>query len=135
MGVGGVVTFSEELVYPPYWKNNLLAIPFNRSLVLGSLEVRGINIPCHFLIGSIERIFRALPNRKVVFYWKTDGRAIWGALRNCFGEPQQILPRQDVLLIRCHGVVKFQVPDQPILTILAVMYCYFIVMMETCFDW
>ena len=68
-----ILVFSENIMYPPYWRNKLLAIPFNRSLVLGPHEVRGINIPCRFSTGSIERILGALPNRKVVFFWKTDG--------------------------------------------------------------
>ena len=40
VGRGGkVVAFCKNLIYPPYWKNNLLAIPFNRSLVLGPLRL------------------------------------------------------------------------------------------------
>ena len=58
-----------------------------------------------------------MPNRKVVFFWKTDGRVIWGALRNCSSEPQQVLPRQDLILVRCQGVGGFQVPDRPAMRI------------------
>ena len=47
-GAGGVVRFSESLMYPPYWRNRLLAISFNRSLVLGPYEIRGINIQGSF---------------------------------------------------------------------------------------
>ena len=83
-----MVSFREEVMYPPYWKNKCLAIPFNRSIVLGPYEVRGVNLPCVFPVGCIQSILGALPNRKVVFFWKTNGRDIWGSLRNCSNEPQ-----------------------------------------------
>ena len=56
-GKGGVVSFREEVMYPPYWKNKCLAIPFNRSIVLGPYEVRGFNLPCVFLVETIRECF------------------------------------------------------------------------------
>ena len=103
-------------MYPPYWKNNWLAIPFNRSLVLGPYEIRGINIPCRFPEGSLLQILGALPNRKVVFFWKTNGCTIWGALKNCSAEPQQVLPRHDLILVNTR-MRSFKVPDSATMVI------------------
>ena len=95
----------------------MLAIPFNRSLVLGPHEIRGINIPCMFLEGGIQQILGALVNRKVVFLWKTNGRNIWGALKNYSAKPQQILPWHALVLVNT-GAGFFKVLDNPIMGIL-----------------
>ena len=83
-GREGILVFSENIMYPPYWRNKLLAIPFNRSLVLGPHEVRGINIPCRFPEGSLLQILGALPNRKVVFFLENQWVYYMGGFEELF---------------------------------------------------
>ena len=111
-----MLKFSEVLMYPPYWRNGLLAIPFNRSVVLGPHEIKGVNLQGSFLEGEIHQILGALPNRKVVFLWKTNGKNIWRALKNYSKEPQHILPWHDLILVKTR-VGFFQVPNKPIMQI------------------
>ena len=60
---GGVLDLAERPLYPPYWKNGLLFLPLNRSVVLGPYATRGINVPCKFPVGTLHECFVALPNR------------------------------------------------------------------------
>jgi len=93
-----------------------LFLPLNRSVVLGPHETRGINLPCKFPIGSLREYFVTLPNRQVTFLVKTDGVRIWGALKNFSAEPQQLMPRYDLLACRT-SVQWFRVPDKGVLLI------------------
>ena len=103
-------------MYPPYWKNGLLFLPLNRSIVLGPHETRGINLPCKFPVNSLHHCFVTLPNRHVTFIFKTDGVRIWGALKNFSAEPQQLMPRHD--LLACHTSVQWvRIPDQGVVLI------------------
>ena len=72
-GKKGVLEFTEVPIYPPYYKNGLLMLPLNRSLVLALEEVRGVNLPIKFPIGTLQGVFGVLPNRRVMFLGKTDG--------------------------------------------------------------
>ena len=110
---GSFLQFTEVPHYPPYFKNGLLFLPLNRSIVLGPYETRGINLPCRFPAGSLHQCFVTLPNRHVTFIMKTDGVRIWGALKNFSADPQQLMPRND--LFACYTSVRwFQVPDHAI---------------------
>ena len=97
--------FLEVPIYPPYFKNGLLMLPLNRSSVLGPVEIRGINLPVKFPIGTLHGFFGVIPNRKVMFLGKSDGRRFWGALKNFSREPQQILPKNDI--VACKTRVKW----------------------------
>ena len=105
VGEGGVLEFSEVPIYPPYYKNGLLMLPLNRSIVLGPGEIKGINLPLKFRIGSLQGFFGVIPNRKVVFLGKTNGCRYWGALKNYSKEPQQLLPWND--LVACWTQIKW----------------------------
>ena len=85
-------------------------------MVLGPYETRGINLTCRFPAGSLRECFITLPNRQVDFILKTDGVRIWGALRNLSAEPQQLMPRFDLLACRA-AVQWFRVPDKGVLSI------------------
>ena len=61
-GQGGVLRFGEVPIYPPYKKNGLVFLPFNRSVVLAPWEVRGVNLDVHFPVGTLSGWFGALPN-------------------------------------------------------------------------
>ena len=78
---GGILDLAERPPYPPYWKNGLLFLPLNRSVVLGPYAMRGINLPCKFPVESLQECFVMLPNRQVTFIVKTDGVRIWRLLR------------------------------------------------------
>ena len=73
VGKGGVLEFLEVSIYPPYFKNGLLMLPLNRSLVLGPGEVQGINLPVKFPIGTLHIFFGVIPNQQMMFLGKTDG--------------------------------------------------------------
>ena len=73
-----VLRDTELPMYPPYFKNQLLFIPLNRSIVLDPREMRGINLPLHFPPTTLQHIFVALPVRSVDFSFKTNGCRIWG---------------------------------------------------------
>ena len=113
---GFFLDFLDRPLYPPYWKNGLLFLPLNRSVVLGPHETRGINLSCKFPLGSLHEYFVPLPNRQVTFLVKTDGVRIWGALKNFSAEPQQLMPRYDLLACRT-SVRWFRVLDKGVLLI------------------
>ena len=96
---GGFLDFLKCPLYPPYRKNGLLFLPLNRSMVLGPYQMRGINLPCKFLVGLLIEYFITLPNRQVTFLVKTDGIQVWGALKNFSAEPQHLMPRYGMLLV------------------------------------
>ena len=113
---GGVLEFQEVPIYPPYYKNGLLVFPLNRSVVLGPYEIKGVNLPCRFPVGSLRECFVTLPNRQVTFILKTDGVRLWGALKNFSGEPQHLMPRYD--LVACRSSLQwYRVPDRPVVLI------------------
>ena len=70
--------YTELPMYPPYFKNQLLFIPLNRSIVLGPREMRGINLPLRFPPPALQHIFVVLCARSVDFVLKTNGCRIWG---------------------------------------------------------
>ena len=106
----GVLRYSELPLYPPYWKNQLLMLPLNRSIVLGPREVKGINLPLRFPPAALQHIFVALPARAVDFVFKTDGCRIWGVLHNLTSTPQHLSPRFDLIACRT-SIQQYSTPD------------------------
>ena len=93
-----------------------MVFPLNRSVVLGPYEIKGVNLPCRFPVGSLRECFVTLPNRQVTFILKTDGVRLWGALKNFSGEPQHLMPRYD--LVACRSSLQwYRVPDRPVVLI------------------
>ena len=84
--------------------------------MLGPYETRGINLPCKFPVGSLQEYFVTLPNRQVTFIVKTDGVRIWGALKNFSADPQQLMPRYDLLACRT-SVQWLRLPDKGVVLI------------------
>ena len=105
-----VLRYTELPLYPTYFKNQLLFIPPNSSIVLGPLEMRGINLPLHFPPTALQHIFVAVPARSVDFSFKTDGCRIWGVLRNLSNVPQHLSPRFDFIAFRT-TLARFSTPD------------------------
>ena len=83
---------------------------------VGALRDAGINLPCKFPIDSLQEYFVTLPNRHVTFLVKTDGVRIWGALKNFSAEPQQLMPRYDLLACRT-SVQWLRIPDKGVVLI------------------
>ena len=67
-------------------------------------------------MGSLRECFVTIPNRQVTFIFKTDGVRIWGALKNFSAQPQQLMPRYDLLACRT-SVQWFRIPDKGVILI------------------
>ena len=67
-------------------------------------------------MGSLRECFVTIPNRQVTFIFKTDGVRIWGALKKFSAQPQQLMPRYDLLACRT-SVQWFRIPDKGVILI------------------